>query len=199
MGRTTGLGFPGESRGILPSPDKWWPTTFQALAYGQSSSVTSLQVASLYQTIANGGVRLTPRLIDGYVDADGRFEPAATEPGTRVVSEQTARTMTGMLENVVTEGTGLVAAIPGYRVAGKTGTAERSVAGGYSGFSASFVGFAPADDPAVVVQVVLQNPRNGHYGGVLGGPVFKTVMTDALQSLQVPPSGTKSPVIPTEW
>ena len=199
MGRTTGLGFPGESRGILPSPDKWWPTTFQALAYGQSYSVTSLQVASLYQTIANGGVRLTPRLIDGYVDADGRFEPAATEPGTRVVSEQTARTMTGMLENVVTEGTGLVAAIPGYRVAGKTGTAERSVAGGYSGFSASFVGFAPADDPAVVVQVVLQNPRNGHYGGVLGGPVFKTVMTDALQSLQVPPSGTKSPVIPTEW
>lgn len=197
IGAKTGLGFPGESGGLLPK--KWYPTTFQAVAYGQSYAVTSLQVASVYQTIANGGVRLTPRLIDGYVNADGSFDPAATQPGTRVVSEQTAHTMTEMLENVVTEGTGVVAAIPGYRVAGKTGTAERAVGGGYSGYSASFVGFAPADDPAVVVQVVLQNPRNGHYGGVLGGPVFKTVMSDALQSLKVPPSGTKSPELPTEW
>jgi cell division protein FtsI (penicillin-binding protein 3) len=104
-----------------------------------------------------------------------------------------------MLENVVTEGTGKIAAIPGYRVAGKTGTAERAVNGGYSGYSASFIGFAPADDPAIVVQVMLQDPKNGHYGSVLGGPVFKTVMTHTLQELKIAPSGTKSPQIPTTW
>jgi cell division protein FtsI (penicillin-binding protein 3) len=115
------------------------------------------------------------------------------------VSKKTAKTMTKMLENVVTDGTGKPAAIPGYRVAGKTGTAERAVNGGYSGFSASFIGYAPADDPEIVVQVVLQDPKNGHYGSVLGGPVFKTVMSYALQELKIPPSGTKSPVIPTTW
>ena len=199
IGQPTGLDFPGEEHGILPSPDKWWPTTFQALAYGQSYSVTSLQVAGVYQTIANNGVHLTPRLIDGYVNPDGSFEPAATQPGTRVVSERTAKTVTSMLENVVTEGTGKIAAIPGYRVAGKTGTAERATKHGYSGFSASFIGFAPADDPEIVVQVMLQDPKAGHYGSVLGGPVFKTVMSYALEELKVPPSGTTSPVIPTEW
>ena len=199
MGQPTGLNFPGEEMGLLPKPENWWPTTFQALAYGQSYSLTSLQVAGVYQTIANNGVRLVPRLIDGYVNTDGSFEPAATEPGVPVVSEKTAKTMARMLENVVTEGTGKVAAIPGYRVAGKTGTAERAVNGGYSGYSASFIGFAPADDPEIVVQVVLQDPKNGHYGGVLGGPVFKTVMSYSLQELKIPPSGTKSPVIPTTW
>ena len=199
MGQPTGLNFPGEEMGLLPKPENWWPTTFQALAYGQSYSLTSLQVAAVYQTIANNGVRLVPRLIDGYVNSDGSFEPAATEPGVPVVSKKTAKTMARMLENVVTEGTGKVAAIPGYRVAGKTGTAERAVNGGYSGYSASFIGFAPADDPEIVVQVVLQDPKNGHYGGVLGGPVFKTVMSYSLQELKIPPSGTKSPVIPTTW
>ncbi len=199
MGQPTGLNFPGEEMGLLPKPENWWPTTFQALAYGQSYSLTSLQVAGVYQTIANNGVRLVPRLIDGYVNSDGTFEPAATEPGVPVVSRKTAKTMSRMLENVVTEGTGKIAAIPGYRVAGKTGTAERAVNGGYSGYSASFIGFAPADDPEIVVQVVLQDPKNGHYGGVLGGPVFKTVMSYALQELKIPPSGTKSPVIPTTW
>jgi len=199
MGQPTGLDFPGEEMGLLPKPENWWPTTFQALAYGQSYSLTSLQVAGVYQTIANNGVRLVPRLIDGYVNTDGSFEPAATEPGVPVVSKKTAKTMARMLENVVTEGTGKIAAIPGYRVAGKTGTAERAVNGGYSGYSASFIGFAPADDPEIVVQVVLQDPKNGHYGGVLGGPVFKTVMSYSLQELKIPPSGTKSPVIPTTW
>ena len=199
MGQPTGLNFPGEENGLLPKPENWWPTTFQALAYGQSYSVTSLQVASLYQTIANNGVRLKPRLIDGYVDADGSFTPAATEPGIQVVSRKTAKTVSRMLENVVTDGTGAVAKIPGYRVAGKTGTAERAVNGGYSGYSASFIGFAPADDPEIVVQVMLQDPKNGHYGSVLGGPVFNATMTYALQELKIPPSGTTSPQIPTTW
>jgi cell division protein FtsI (penicillin-binding protein 3) len=199
MGQPSGLNFPGEEQGLLPHPDRWWPTTFQALAYGQSYSVTSLQVAQVYQTIANDGVRLTPRLIDGYVNADGSFEAAPTQPGTPVVSKKTARTMRKMLENVVTNGTAKVAAIPGYRVGAKTGTAERVVNGRYSGYTASFIGLAPADDPELVVQVALQDPKNGHYGSVLAGPVFNTVMTYALQELKIPPSGTKSPDIPTEW
>ncbi len=110
MGQPTGLNFPGEENGILPKPENWWPTTFQALAYGQSYSVTSLQVAGVYQTIANNGVRLVPRLIDGYVNPDGSFEPAPTQPGVKVVSKKTAKTMSKMLENVVTEGTGTIAA-----------------------------------------------------------------------------------------
>ena len=199
MGQPTGLGFPGEEVGLLPKPENWWPTTFQALAYGQSYSVTSLQVAQVYQTIANDGVRLTPRLIDGYVNADGSFEPAPTRPGTSVVSKKTAITMRKMLENVVTTGTAKVAAIPGYRVGAKTGTAERVVNGRYSGYTASFIGLAPADDPELVVQVALQDPKNGRYGSVLAGPVFNTVMTYALQELKIPPSGTKSPEIPTDW
>ena len=161
--------------------------------------MTSLQVAQVYQTIANNGVRLTPRLIDGYIDADGSFEAAPTEPGVRVVSKKTAKTMRKMLENVVTDGTAKVAAIPGYRVGAKTGTAERVVNGRYAGYTASFVGLAPADDPELVVLVALQDPKNGHYGSVLAGPVFNTVMKYALQELKIAPSGTKSPVIPTEW
>jgi cell division protein FtsI (penicillin-binding protein 3) len=199
MGQSTGLGFPGEESGLLPRPENWWPTTFQALAYGQSYSVTSLQVAQIYQTIANDGIRLSPRLIDGFVNADGSFEPAATEPGTRVVSAKTAQTMRKMLENVVTNGTAEVAAIPGYRVGAKTGTAERVVNGRYSGYTASFIGLAPADEPELVVQVALQDPKNGRYGSVLAGPVFNTVMTYALQEMKIPPSGTKSPEIPIEW
>ncbi len=199
LGQPSGLRFPGEEGGLLTKPEDYWPTTFQAVAYGQSYSVTSLQMASIYQTIANGGVRHTPRLIDGYVNPDGTFEPARTEAGERVVSEATARKVSRMLENVVTNGTGKVAAIPGYRVAGKTGTAERVVNGRYSGYSASFIGFAPADDPEIVIQVVLQDPKNGHYGGVLGGPVFRTTMAFALQELRIPPSGTTSPEIQLTW
>jgi cell division protein FtsI (penicillin-binding protein 3) len=199
MGQPTGLNFPGEEAGLLPDPSKWWPTTFQALAYGQSYSVTSLQVAQVYQTIANNGVRLTPRLIDGYVNTDGTFEPAQTEPGVRVVSKKTAKTMRKMLETVVSTGTAKVATLPGYRVGAKTGTAERVVNGRYSGYTASFIGLAPADDPELVVQVALQDPKNGHYGSVLAGPVFNQVMIHALQELRIPPSGTSSPTIPTSW
>jgi cell division protein FtsI (penicillin-binding protein 3) len=199
MGQPTGLGFPGEEEGILPDPSQWWPTTFQALAYGQSYSVTSLQVAQVYQTIANDGVRLTPRLIDGYVNPDGSFESVKTDEGARVVSDKTARTMRRMLENVVNDGTGEAGAIPGYRVGAKTGTAERAVNGRYSGYTASFIGLAPADSPELVVQVALQDPKAGHTGGLAAGPVFNKVMTFALRDLGIAPSGTKSPTIPTSW
>jgi len=117
---------------------------------------------------------------------------------TRVVSHQTAADVSRMLEGVVSdEGTAEEAQIAGYRVAGKTGTADRYDAkvGGYSGKTASFIGFAPADDPEIVVAVTLQRPIKGYFGGAVAGPVFRDVMTYALQELQVPPTGTRSPVV----
>jgi len=202
MGSPTGLQFPGESTGRVPAPKDWSATTFGTLAFGQGLSVNAVQAASVYATLANGGVRVTPSLVEGYTSPEGTFTPAPAPAETRVVSEKTASTMMKMLESVVSEeGTAPKAAIPGYRVAGKTGTADRvdESCGCYRGYTASFIGVAPADDPALVVAVFLENPRNGHYGGVLAGPVFKQVMTYALQQLRVAPTGTARPRIPVEW
>lgn len=202
FGSKTGSGLAGESGGILPAIDKWSITTFPTVAFGQGVSVTALQAAQVYQTIANDGVRITPTIVAGTVNALGEFEPAKDQARTTVVSPATAKTVREMMESVVSdEGTAPGAAIPGYRVAGKTGTANRvdDSCGCYRGYVASFIGLAPADKPRFVVAVALTNPRNGHYGGVLGGPVFKEVMTYALQKYRVAPSGTTRPDIPTTW
>jgi cell division protein FtsI (penicillin-binding protein 3) len=153
-----------------------------------------MQATSVFATIANNGVRVSPTVIAGTSDASGHFTPTATRSSVRVVSEDTAVKMRIMMESVVSaQGTAPSAAIPGYRVAGKTGTAMRydQNTGRYSGYTASFIGFAPADSPRYVISVTLQDPKNGHYGGSLGGPVFKKVMTFVLQSEHVAPTGTK--------
>jgi cell division protein FtsI (penicillin-binding protein 3) len=153
-----------------------------------------MQATSVFATIANNGVRVSPTVIAGTQDASGHFTPAANRTTTRVISESTARELRLMMESVVSPtGTAPSAAIPGYRVAGKTGTAWRynDKTGGYSGYTASFIGFAPADAPRYVINVTIQDPRNGYYGGLLGGPVFKKVMTFVLQSKHVAPTGTK--------
>jgi cell division protein FtsI (penicillin-binding protein 3) len=199
IAQPTGLGFPGESRGLLPDPKDWWSSTPYTLAFGQGYSITSLQGLSVYATIANDGVRVTPSLVKGYAADNGRLIPARAPAKTRVVSRQTAKTVRTMLEAVTGEGgTAPQAKIPGYRVAGKTGTANRVVGGAYQGYTASFIGFAPADKPQLVVSVVLQDPKRGHYGGVLCAPVFKEVMSFALQSYKVPPTGSKPPKLPLE-
>ena len=202
IGEKTGLNFPGESKGFVPAPAQWSDTTFGTLAFGQGLSVNAVQAASVYATIANDGVRVTPSLVDGYTLPDGTYQPAATPSSTRVVSAKTAKTVRSMLESVVSaDGTAPNAAIPGYRVAGKTGTANRidDSCGCYRGYTASFIGIAPADNPSLVVAVFLQNPRNGHYGGVLAGPVFKRVTSFALQQERTPPTGSQRPRIPVEW
>lgn len=202
FGARTGSGLAGESGGILPNIEKWSVTTFPTVAFGQGVSVTALQAAQVYQTIANDGVRITPTIIAGTVDELGDFQPNADQQRTKVVSPETARKVRAMMESVVSdEGTAPGAAIPGYRVAGKTGTANRvdDACRCYRGYVASFIGLAPADKPRFVVAVALTNPRNGHYGGVLGGPVFKEVMTYALQKYRVPPSGSTRPDMPTTW
>ncbi|MFC6238720.1 peptidoglycan D,D-transpeptidase FtsI family protein [Longivirga aurantiaca] len=202
IGEKTGLNFPGESKGYVPAPSQWSDTTFGTLAFGQGLSVNAVQAASVFATIANDGVRVTPSLVEGYTLPDGTYQAAPQASETRVVSTKTARTVRSMLESVVSaDGTAPNAAIPGYRVAGKTGTANRidDSCGCYRGYTASFIGIAPADNPSLVVAVFLQNPRNGHYGGVLAGPVFKRVTSFALQQERTPPTGSQRPRIPVEW
>jgi len=194
VGVKTGSGLPGESAGLMPKVENWSGTTAPTVAFGQGYSVTAMQATSVFATIANDGVRVSPTVIAGTQDASGHFTPAANRTTTRVVSESTARELRLMMESVVSPtGTAPSAAIPGYRVAGKTGTAWRynDKTGGYSGYTASFIGFAPADAPRYVINVTIQDPRNGYYGGLLGGPVFKKVMTFVLQSKHVAPTGTK--------
>ncbi len=202
LGSTSGLGFPGESAGLLAPAEDWNGSQRYTVLFGQGMSVTAVQAAGVFQTIANKGLRVPPRIVDSVKSGDGSWQPTAPKKGTRVVSPKTATTLNRMLEGVVSaNGTAPEAQIPGYRVAGKTGTADRYDARshGYSGKTASFIGFAPADDPRLVVAAILQRPVNGYYGGSVAGPVFKDVMTYALQEQQVPPTpeDTKRPTLRT--
>jgi cell division protein FtsI (penicillin-binding protein 3) len=200
FGAPTGVRLPGETSGLLRPPAQWSGTDRYPIAFGQTVSVNALQMASVYATIANGGVRVSPTIVAGTTDEHGGFTPATAPAQRRVISTRTAREIIQMLEGVASnEGTAPGAQIPGYRVAGKTGTAEKvnPVCGCYrgGGYTASFAGFAPADDPQLVVQVVLQDPKGAHYGGEVAAPVFKDVMSFALQTRKIPPTGNKSPKI----
>ena len=202
VGSKTGSGLPGESKGILPKVADWSGTSAPTFAFGQGYSLTSMQATSIYATIANDGIRVSPTTIAGTTDSNGNFTASAQRSSQQVVSPETAKTMRLMLESVVSDkGTAPAAAIPGYRVAGKTGTAMRidDTCGCYRGYTASFIGFAPAEKPAYVISVTIQAPKGLHTGGGLAGPVFKKVMSFVLQSRHVAPTGTKiSPVALTE-
>ncbi|CAB4841874.1 unannotated protein [freshwater metagenome] len=193
VGSKTGSGLPGESRGILPKVADWSGTTAPTVAFGQGYSLTAMQATSIFATIANNGMRVSPTVIAGTSDASGNFTPAPGRTSQRVISTETAQAMRIMMESVVSaSGTAPTAAIAGYRVAGKTGTAMRidDTCGCYRGYTASFIGFAPADKPAYVISVTIQDPKGLHWGGALGGPVFKKVMSFVLQSRHIPPTGT---------
>jgi cell division protein FtsI (penicillin-binding protein 3) len=200
LGSLTGVGLPGESKGLLAPSSKWSVDQAATIPYGQGMSVNALQVADAYAAIANGGVRVTPKIVSATIDGKGKAEPTAAGPTHRVVSAQTAKTMQQLLEQVTTtaSGTGAKASVAGYRVAGKTGTANRidPATGKYAGFVASFVGFAPADNPQLVVLVTLDDPKTSIYGGDVAAPVFSQIMQFALTSLRVPPTGTKPVIYP---
>lgn len=199
IGEKAGLGFPGEASGYVPPYDDWSPTSMPTIAFGQGFSVNAVQAANVFATIANDGVRLQPRLVDELIAADGTVETPEVADPVRVVSPEAASQVRAMLESVVGPGgTAPNAAIPGYRVGGKTGTAQAFNAdcGCYRGVVASFIGMAPVDAPELVVAVSINNPRVGRYGGQLGGPVFKRVMTYALQARQIPPTGAKASRLP---
>ena len=205
MGELTGLNFPGESGGLLPdptNPNQWSGTTFPTLAFGQGLSLNAVQAASVYATIANDGVRVSPRLISSYSRNDGTVEYTNQANSVRVVTAKTAKTIREMLMSVVSDqGTAPQAQIPGYQIAGKTGTANKysEVTGGYSGYTASFIGIAPGNNPELVVAVMIHDPVNGHYGSTISGPVFKQVMTYALAHEKIPPTDTAPPQIPVNW
>ena len=191
IGENTGSHLPGESAGILHPVSEWSGTSEPTIAFGQGYSVTALQATSVFATIANDGVRVTPTVVAGTTDSSGNYSPAVGQKSERVVSVDTAQKIRTMLESVVSDnGTAPTAAIPGYRVAGKTGTAMRynDKCHCYSGYTASFIGFAPADAPKYVVSVTIQDPKGLHWGGSLGGPVFKQVMSFVLQSRHIPPT-----------
>ena len=199
IGENTGSHLPGESSGILHPVKDWSDTSEPTIAFGQGYSVTALQATSVFATIANDGVRVTPTVVAGTTDSTGHYSPAKGQKTERVVSSDTASKVRMMLESVVSDnGTAPAAAIPGYRVAGKTGTAMRynDSCSCYRGYTASFIGFAPADQPKYVVSVTIQEPQGLHWGGSLGGPVFKKVMSFVLQAKHVAPTAPKTESYP---
>ena len=191
IGESTNSKLPGESTGILHPVKNWSGTSLPTIAFGQGYSLTAMQATSVFATIANDGVRVSPSILAGVVDESGKYTPAKPNDSIRVLSSQTATDMRAMMESVVSSnGTAPSAAISGYRIAGKTGTANRfnSACKCYSGYTASFIGFAPADAPKYVISVTIQDPKGMHWGGVLAGPVFKKVMSFVLQSERVQPT-----------
>jgi cell division protein FtsI (penicillin-binding protein 3) len=191
-GRRSGVDLPGESPGILRPVSSWYCTDLGTNAIGQGVAVTVLQMASVYATVANNGLLRPPTLLRGTVDAQGRVARAEPKPGRRVLSARTARSLSRILEGVVKDGgTGTMAALDEWQVAGKTGTARKpdTEHGGYlPAYVGSFIGFAPAKRPAVVVAVVIDQPTRGYYGGAVAAPVFKEVTASALRRLGVVPT-----------
>ena len=198
FGAPTNLGLPGESRGQLRPPAQWSGLSLATMSIGQEVSVTAVQMVAAFSAVANGGRLMQPQLIRAVLDAQGRevraFEPKAVR---QVISPETARTLTEMLVNAVQNGTGHNAAIPGYDVAGKTGTAQKMdpATKRYSRAPGvlSFVGFVPADDPRLAMIVLLDEPKNEKWGSEAAAPIFSAIGREALRYLNVPPRDS-SPV-----
>jgi cell division protein FtsI (penicillin-binding protein 3) len=201
LGRPTGIELPGESAGLLPPLANWSDATFANLPIGQGVAMTSLQLASMYQTVANGGVRIPPRVVQSTTTPDGTVRPIAQPAGVPVMSAGTAQQLRTMLESVTLQGgTGVKAAIPGYRVAGKTGTAQQPdpKTGAYSDsvYWDTFAGMAPADSPRFVVSIMIDNPAHGLEGGDVAAPLFHHIASYELSAAKIPPSGSRSTLVP---
>lgn len=191
FGVKPGLGFPGESGGILRPASKWYSTDMGSIPIGQGVSVSALQMLAAYNAVANGGKYVAPRLVKATIDGNGQSHPIDQLPSRRVVSDATAKSVTSMLEAVVRDGTGTLAQIPGYRVAGKTGTARKPAPGGTGyldgKYMSSFAGFAPADRPEISALVMLDEPTP-IFGGLVAAPVFSELARAVLRELRIPPS-----------
>lgn len=193
FGQLTTLNFPGETAGLLANANSWSASDMAAMPIGQVDAVPPIQVLDTYNAIANGGVFVEPKLVRGYVMANGAVRAASASKTRQVVTPAVSSTLTKMLEQVVLAGTGTNAIIPGYPVAGKTGTATIPYPGKdllLSGqFDATFVGFAPADHPVLSMIVVVERPLTTVYGGTAAAPVFQQVMSYALHHYAIPSSG----------
>jgi cell division protein FtsI (penicillin-binding protein 3) len=188
-GEPTGVGFPGEASGVVPPGDQWSDITRATVSFGAGMSVSPLQMASVYATVANGGVYVRPSLVHATVGADGVATPVPPAPERRVLSRATSKELTQMLAYAVKDGTGINAQISGYQVAGKTGTAKKVDAQGkyIDRYVASFIGFLPASQPRVVIAAILDEPRTV-YGGVAAAPLFQHIARYAIQRMGIEPS-----------
>jgi len=196
FGEKTRVGLPGEAKGIVQHPRYWPPITLNTIAFGQGIAVTGIQMATALSAIANGGVLMRPQAVERITNERGEviqsFQPEAVR---RVISEETSRKVIGLLKATTEKGgTGEQAVPQGYEVAGKTGTAQKvdSILGGYSGdkFTSGFMGFAPADEPKIVVLVVIDEPQGSTYGGIVAAPVFRAIVEKVLPYLNILPKGT---------
>ena len=190
FGGKTGIDFPGESPGFALPPEEWSGSTIGTVPIGHGIAVTPIQMARAYAAIANGGVLVQPHLVER---VDGK--PVARKGGTRVVSRRVSKQMLSMLRGVVLEGTGTQAAIPGYTVAGKTGTAAKIDSTGrysHTDYVASFVGLVPATKPRLVIMVMVDEPSGSIYGGDVAAPVFRQIARFNLQHLEVPPDAPRT-------
>jgi cell division protein FtsI/penicillin-binding protein 2 len=195
IGKPTGVDLPGEGAGIFRPLSRWSSLSNASISMGQEVAVTALQLARVGATVANGGLLVTPHLVTRRIHPDGRIEPVAPPPPARVVSTETANALRDILVGVVERGTGAKAAIPGFLVAGKTGTAQKAGVGGYQRgrHVPNFVGFAPADAPRLVGVVVLEEPRGKYYAAEVACPLFSQVMSQALGVLRVAPREERVP------
>jgi cell division protein FtsI (penicillin-binding protein 3) len=189
FGLPTGLDFPGESPGLLATASQWEPTDYVSLPIGQVDAVSALQVLDAYNTVANNGMFVAPKLVQGTLDPSGALKPTPPSPTHQVISPPVDAELTSMLEQVVSTGTGTSAVVPGYTVAGKTGTAQIPTPGADSyvpgAYMATFVGFAPASNPTLSMIVVLNRPTP-IFGGTVSAPVFSQIMSYALHRYDIP-------------
>jgi len=196
FGQKTGLAFPGESSGILLDPRKWSGTSIGTVPIGQGVAVTGMQMLAAYNTVANGGEYVAPKLVKATVGGDGRPQPTPASDRRRVISARTSQQVTAMLSEVVRVGTGKLAAIDGYTVAGKTGTARKPLEGarGYQegAYVSSFAGFVPAERPELSAIVILDEPTP-IFGGIVAAPVFAAVSRYGLRQFRIPPPPPAAP------
>ncbi|HEX8456935.1 MAG TPA: penicillin-binding protein [Pyrinomonadaceae bacterium] len=191
FGARTGIELKGETPGILREPKKWHPSSMGSVAIGQEVGVTPIQMAAAFATIANDGVRVAPHLVREVRDADGQVTQRTAPESHRVLSTETAQTLRPMLESVTVSGTAKLAQLDGYTAAGKTGTAQKidpkTRAYSKTKYVASFAGFAPMENPAVVIVVVIDEPAGSYYGGAVAAPVFRAIAESVLPYLDVAP------------
>jgi cell division protein FtsI (penicillin-binding protein 3) len=200
IGQLTGIELPGENRGLLRPVENWTASSIGSVAIGQEVSVTPVQIVSAISAVANGGTLYRPRVVTDVRGGSAPYLHAAAEP-EQATDAMTAATIRGMMETVVLEGTGKPAQLDGYTAAGKSGTAQKidPATGRYSAnqYVSSFVGFAPVNEPAVTILVVLDSPVGAHHGGEVGGPVFKRIAEQVLSYLDVPHDVPSAPEVQT--
>ena len=204
VGTKTGIELPAESSGYLPPMSQWSDSSFANLPFGQGQSMTVLQLASIYQTFANDGVRVLPRIVQSVTTPGGGSTTIQPAPSQRVITARTAETVRTMLESVTQPGgTGVKAALPGYRIAGKTGTAQKPDprhGGAYSSWMNwdTFAGIVPADNPQFVVAIMVDNPAHGLEGGDVAAPLFHQIAAFEVAHAHIPPTGSQSKHVPLQ-